>query len=375
MNSDARNESRGRRHLVEIRHSLERGTMSQGRPKYPPVEYPPGGGDPDATIPVHRPVHGPPPPPSQRSSQAPPSQAPPSRPSGPGLPIPESWDVRISGHNMPAVIPPSAPPPPSQRTPPSRTLRPAPRRGPSRTVLMLGVVAVFAVTAAAASIAWKLAGARAQATPGTGASAGAPSAQGAPAAASAPAGPAPAPATGASSTASAAAAKTPPPIPSDKGACFATLLPQETFGARPPRLDDACSGTRAYQSMLVIKAAIVRAGGQSVTPAMDEWSKLGWYETAAFAAMRAHCCAEAAALTTPPVFAKCKMDEALAYIANALDDAKAMREALDAYGRAATCIAGLGGADAFGRWGAPYGGEDAFFSRIHERIKKARGRL
>lgn len=232
--------------------------------------------------------------------------------------------------------------------------------------MVLGFIAVVAVTAAAASIAWKLT------TPG--ASEPASSASVAPPDPAPP--PPPAPVATASASASAKPAPAPPPpVPSDTAVCFATMLPEKAFGHFQPKLDRLCSDTRAYNTMLYLKAAIVRAGGSmAVTPAMDEWSKLGWFETAAFAAMRAHCCPDAPALRTGETLSRCKMEEALAYIANAVDDDARMKEATEQYALAARCIALAGGGYAWGRYSAPYGGEEVFFNRVYDRLKKARGR-
>jgi hypothetical protein len=152
-------------------------------------------------------------------------------------------------------------------------------------------------------------------------------------------------------------------------------LPDGAFGGYQPNLDGACTEARAFPATLLLKAAIVRTGGLTVvTPAMAEWSRLGWFETAAFAVMRAQCCQDAPALTTPSKVEKCKMEEALAWMTNALDDDKAMDEAARAYADAARCVAKSGKSNLFQRFGPPVGGEERYFARIYDRIKKARGR-
>jgi hypothetical protein len=155
-------------------------------------------------------------------------------------------------------------------------------------------------------------------------------------------------------------------------ACFAALLPADAFGERAPDLDACCRGTDAYDRMLKLKTEVVRTGRAEPTEAMQEWSRLGWYETAAFAVMRAHCCPDAAALEAPRVVSRCKMDEALAWLANALDDPRAMSEAVRAFGAAAECISDKGRPDLFGRSGPPNGGEIVFLGNVIERVRKAR---
>lgn len=286
--------------------------------------------------------------------------------------MPDSWDIRMSMQRPAAPPPPGAigprrgpaPAPPSAA---SRRLVPVRRaRRGSRTVMVLGFIAVVAVTAAAASIAWKLTTPE-PSEPASSASVSEPGV---------PPPPAPEPTTTATARVSAPKpAPPPPPIPTDTAACFATMLPEKPFGHFKPKLDRLCTDTRAYNTMLYLKAAIVRAGGSmAVTPAMDEWSKLGWFETAGFAAMRAHCCPDAPALTTGSKLSRCKMEEALAYIANAVDDDTRMKEATVHYAEAARCIALAGGGYAWGRYSVPYGGEEVFFNRVYDRMKKARGR-
>lgn len=283
-----------------------------------------------------------------------------------GMPMPPSVRAAASAPRPPAVP----------------TLRPVPaRRRGRRTVMVLGVMAMVAVTAASAAIAWKLT------TPeASGKASSAPSASG-PAGASAPT---PASASGAAppqtppSAAPSARSSAPPPAPptappapppKDTAACFAAMLPEQAFGRYEPKLDRLCTDTRAYQGMLEIKTAIVRAGGSyTITPAMAEWSKLGWFETAAYAAMRAHCCPDGKALKAGGSLGRCKMDEALAYVANAIDDEAKLEQALGAYREAARCIALAGGGYAWGRLDAPYGGEEVYFKRIYARMKQARGR-
>jgi serine/threonine-protein kinase len=241
--------------------------------------------------------------------------------------------------------------------------------------MILGFLAIVAVTAAAASIAWNLTTPSSPKPAPTAPTASTPSP--APASRGSTAG---SPTT-ATSTATSASASSPSgpskpaPIPDDEAKCFESLLPKNAFGRYEPKLDKACSKKYAYDAMLVVKTAIVRAGGSyTVTPAMQEWSNMGWFETAAFAAMRAHCCPDAPALKAPKRQAMCKMEEALAYITNAIDDEKEMKDALKKFYEGARCVARRGGGPAWGRFDAPYGGEEKYFDKIYQRIRKARGK-
>jgi hypothetical protein len=261
--------------------------------------------------------------------------------------MPDSWDVRRSGQRMPLGLPPLP--------------AAAAKRKSSRMPIVIGIVGVVAVSAAAATVAWYLTSPRPR-TP--------PPVETAAASAPEPA-PVPAPAPAPVPTASAPAPKL---APKDARACFAQLMPTDAFGDTTPDLKPACSGRRAYPTTLVLKSAVVAAGKNSVTDAMREWSMLGWYETAAFAAMRAHCCPDAKALTVTSTFAECRLEEALAYVANAIDDPDKMKDATKKYQAAVMCLTGRGWANAFGRGGPPYGGEMVHFDKVMKRIAGARGR-
>ena len=251
----------------------------------------------------------------------------------------------------------------------SLPVAPQGRGAPPKSILVLAALAVVAVTAAAASIAWRLAKPR-------------PTVAAVPTATSPPA-PVPPPppeveptkkkTTGATaSTAKETRASTPVAPPKDPRVCFGDLLAEDGLSKNGPSLERSCTKTSDYGAMLVLKTEIVRNGRRRVTPAMAEWSRLGWYETAAFAAMRAHCCPDAAALGSPSRFEVCRMEESLAYIANAIDDEKAMAEALGDYQRAATCIARKGGGGAYGRRSLPGRAEQVYVQKILGRMKAVR---
>jgi serine/threonine-protein kinase len=282
--------------------------------------------------------------------------------------MPDTWDG-----NPTRTAPPNLPSARTSVQAQQRVQLPVPvppKRRASRTIMILGFFAIAAVTAAAASIAWNLTTpSRPQPAPSASAARSAPKPTPAPTSA-----PVAAPTASATQAAPKPKPKA-PPIPDDTTQCFAALLPEKAFGRYKTKLDKACEKSYAYDAMLVVKTAVVRAGGSyTITPAMQEWSNMGWFENAAFAAMRAHCCPDAPALKAPKKLAHCKMEEALAYIANAIDDDKEMEIATDKYFKAAKCIARRGGAGAWGRFDAPSGGEVKYFNKVFERIKKARGR-
>jgi serine/threonine-protein kinase len=126
--------------------------------------------------------------------------------------------------------------------------------------------------------------------------------------------------------------------------------------------------------MLKLKSAVVSSGGGNTTAAMREWSKLGWHELAAFAVMRAHCCPGAPALTAPSETKACNLEAALAALAGALDDGKAMEKALREYRTAVDCLADKGHSSLFGRSGPPQGGELQYIEQLLGRVRKQRAR-
>ena len=286
-----------------------------------------------------------------------------------GVPLPDSWDVHRR-EREPSVGAATVAPPPHHRRPPY-------------LVLVVGGAAVLLATVAAAAIAWQLTEHPSEGRAVAASVAPVPSppvsSPVAPTAA-APTPTVPTASVGASAaaaptaSASASTSAAPVEVPASPGECFASLLPEGALGDPPPDLSGSCKGEDGYASMLKLKAALVRVGGGAVTPAMSEWSILGWHETAAFAIMRAHCCPDAPVLKVSETFAKCRMDESLAYLVNALDDDDKMREAREAYRAAAKCIAGSGWGGSFNQYGFPHDGELKSLDRIWARVRKARGR-
>ncbi len=237
--------------------------------------------------------------------------------------------------------------------------------GLPKSILVLGALAVLAVTAAAASITWRMTQPDPVATP---------TATATPAPKPPPPPPPPPPPEKKTVAAPAKVEEPEPPAPPmDLRQCLAELLPEDGLPEKGPSLKGVCEKKSDYGAMLVLKTEIVRHGGHiRVTPAMAEWSRLGWYETAAFAAMRSRCCPDASALKSPTRFESCRMEESLAYIANAVGDEDAMTEALEDYRRAATCVARKGGAGAYGRLSLPGKAEQVYVRRILKRMKTAR---
>ncbi len=278
-------------------------------------------------------------------------------PSGPGIQIPDAWDADFEQQA-------SSPGPSPQQAQVDRSPEP-PNLVGARVVLAAAIVLLLCVVAG--GVAWQLSSPSTQPLPSATGSAATPEPLSAPA---------PRTATAASrarpSAAPKASERPAPKRPQTPSSCITSLLPDDAFGPRQPDLSARCRDRRAYPGALRLKSALVAAAGPTkVTEATREWSKLGWYEIAAYALLRSECCPDAKALVAPKLIRACKLEGALAWIANASDH-KEMDRAAEAFHKAARCIALSGAAEIFGREGPPYGGERKYFDQIAARVRKAR---
>lgn len=251
--------------------------------------------------------------------------------------LPESWDAQAqkrSGASMPRVSPPGGR---SMLT----ALRPY--------ILVAGVVSVAALGVAV----WMRV--RSPEAPPIAPSVAASVAVSAPAPSAAPA-PAPPSAVVASPVTS---------RPSETTACVKSFFPEGTFEGREPDFSSRCGDRRAYRGMLEVKSALVAAAGKHrISKGMQLWSKLGWYETAAYAYIRERCCSNPLPLQAPKVVQPCKFQAAVGAIAAGIDDDAALDRALDGYHKAVECVFRSGAGEAFDRWEPVYGGERGYFDKL-----------
>lgn len=87
--------------------------------------------------------------------------------------------------------------------------------------------------------------------------------------------------------ASGAAAKT--PAPAGASACVASYFPPETFAVQQD-LGFVCEEPDPRKGTPRMRARIVMGSRGVLTPGMDEWARLGWYELVVWATLRAGCC-------------------------------------------------------------------------------------
>ncbi len=181
------------------------------------------------------------------------------------------------------------------------------------------------------------------------------------------------------SAGSAAAPRAPAPAPvavEDVGECARSTFAAGSFDpASPPAFASMCAETDPRRGAESARTALVIAGThRPVSDGMREWAMLGWYEMAAFAVMRARCCPGAAPLVLPkPLGACAPLDDAL----NALGAAAARRadqatldEALGAFTKSVSCVVRSGGANLFGAYPTPRGGEDTTFRKTLARAAR-----
>jgi hypothetical protein len=135
-----------------------------------------------------------------------------------------------------------------------------------------------------------------------------------------------------------------------------------------------CEESDPRRASHLLRGELVRAGGKRrVTPGMREWSMLGWYNMASFAAIRGHCCPQPAPLRAPSVGACPDLTQPL----NALLEVVAGRHPRDpqrlwlireSYRTTVQCLDRAGFQGYYDQWGVLRGGEDGTFDTMLGRI-------
>lgn len=147
-----------------------------------------------------------------------------------------------------------------------------------------------------------------------------------------------------------------------------------TFAEPPAKLDEICALADARKAVEVVKLEVILSGAhRSVSDGMREWAIMGWYGMPAVAIMRAACCPGAAEAQLPVVVPTCEIEAAVRGLATAAtsttgDDAQASA-ALEAYTKAAKCVARAGTFTSFGMKGGIQEGELVTFEKT---LKRAR---
>jgi hypothetical protein len=161
----------------------------------------------------------------------------------------------------------------------------------------------------------------------------------------------------------------------DWNACVLSQFASHAFESVEPVDQKAvCSETDPRRGALAIRSRLVLASGGRPTDAMREWALLSWYEMAAFAVVRARCCAAPPPVKLPPPVGVCDpLDHALDALGAAASGQGDVEPDLARLRKALACAA-LNGGDA----GYPYkgrppdGSESALLKTIERRPSPGR---
>jgi len=160
--------------------------------------------------------------------------------------------------------------------------------------------------------------------------------------------------------------------PTDKvSSCVVGYLPKNTFGSSPD-FSGLCEMTDPRAGADKLRTAIVASApkGVGATDAMKIFARIGWYDMAAFAVVRAGCCPEAKPLELPPPGKDCgNMAEALGDIGKEVVANHAPEEPLKKYTADIHCEMNLGRGQLFRRAERPAGGEDTAFLELVKAIQ------
>lgn len=152
--------------------------------------------------------------------------------------------------------------------------------------------------------------------------------------------------------------------------CVSGWLPKGAFG-KPPDLEWVCSQPDPREGAAKIRAALVanRPAGD-ITVAMKVWSRLGWYEMAAYGVIYTGCCADLAPLKLPDPGAGCaRLDEQLTLLGTAVVAGHPTPEPLTAFEAAATCEAKGNRTSVYRQKAAPTSAERAAFEEYLKSIQ------
>lgn len=153
------------------------------------------------------------------------------------------------------------------------------------------------------------------------------------------------------------------------GSCVAGYLPPKTF-ATAPDLSFVCSETDPQRGADKLRSAIVSGAPKGqLTDAMKIFARLGWYELAAFAVVRAGCCPEAPPLSIPSLSESCQFNERLRELGEAVVAMKPVEPVLARYTSSIHCELNLGGKPSLRRKERPAGGEDTAFLELVRKLE------
>ena len=148
------------------------------------------------------------------------------------------------------------------------------------------------------------------------------------------------------------------------GSCVAGYLPKGTFD-KAPDMSWVCEESDPRTGAEKLRVAVINGGKGNVSDAMKIFARIGWYDMAAFAVVRAGCCENAKPLSLPPPSPNCgAMDESLRDIGSAVVAQRSYDEPLKAYTAAVHCELNAGKGTLLRHSGHPAGGEDSAFGEL-----------
>ncbi len=148
------------------------------------------------------------------------------------------------------------------------------------------------------------------------------------------------------------------------GSCVSGYLPKGTFD-KAPDMSWVCEESDPRTGAEKLRVGVINGGKGSTSEAMKIFARIGWYDMAAFAVVRAGCCENAKPLSLPTPSAGCTaMDEALGDIASSVVAARSYDEPLKAYTAAIHCELNAGRGGLLRHTARPVGGEDSAFGEL-----------
>ena len=148
-------------------------------------------------------------------------------------------------------------------------------------------------------------------------------------------------------------------------------LPKNTFGSAPD-FSGLCEMTDPRQGADKLRVAVVGSAPKSAgaTEAMKIFSRIGWYDMAAFAVVRAGCCPDAKPLELPEASRSCgDMAEALRSVGQEVVANHSPEEPLKKYTAAIQCELNVGRGPLFRKAERPASGEDSAFLELVKAIQ------
>ncbi|MCC6217032.1 MAG: hypothetical protein IT376_19395 [Polyangiaceae bacterium] len=147
-------------------------------------------------------------------------------------------------------------------------------------------------------------------------------------------------------------------VGNQQATCVAGWVPPGSLASPAPELGWVCTETDPKAASKKLGAAL--GGGSGETKELA--AKLGWYELAALAVVRAGCCVEERALVLPEPAAGCQAaGPALTQVGTDVQEGKPIEDSLGKLTEAFTCAAKAGQAGAFGRAAPPTEAETKAF--------------